>query len=309
MPRRPRPELQDHRCDLAGLIHAAMESGQRADPEDPKFGIPWTEAALANATAQQRSTVEGWHSRSSPHRPPNIVPLLKAFYDGTWEFKLLRLEMYQAWRRAGGYPVIEPLEPLHRIETEKFSDHAAVIALSVDRPAAPNDSMVIPFSLRIHPDRRVRFADKTVELGIREAFFEVQSENWQPGPDSILWTKDHPNVESDATRMGVKIIGPRNDNGVIDGEPLSGVSTIALRPRQPGLDGPVTLYVAVFDDAITVTPRDVPNVSDKDRSAYISNTKRTVIEAIFGGAFRKDGRGRLIAASETVQPPNLTTAK
>src|ERR1019366_1355459 len=295
MPRLQRPELLEHQVYLACLIDAAMLDGQRADPDDPRFGAPWTEEEMADAVGGHRTTVEGWRSRTKPHTPPNIVPLLKAFYGDTPKFAPLKYAMRVAWHRAKWGRDPEPPElPRHNIETRKFSDHAAVVALLVDQPESPNDNLVIPFNLRIHPDPRCRFGGRTVELGVTAAFFESDSEHWQPGQDSIFWTRDHPNIKSDGTRTGVELVGPLDVRGHIDGEPLAGVRTITLRPKRLGEDGPVTLSVLVPEDTFKVTPRDGANVSD---------TQTTVIEAIFSGAFPMDGRGRLVVASETIRPP------
>lgn len=289
------PDVLEARRYLASLIDTALNAGVRGDWPHERTSGPWTNQDFANGVGAVEGAVRSWRNQNNPVRPTNIVPLLRVFFGDNDKFSAPRKAMLEAWRRAGGFVVNEPPPALRPIETRSFSDHAAIVALLVDRPEAPNDNLVIPFSLRIHPDPRCRIAGHTVELGVTEAFFEVESEHWQPSQDSILWTRDHPNIEPDGTRTGVKLIGPPGNKEQINGEPLAGVATIALRPKEPGADGPVTLSVRVFDDGFKVTPRDGSNVSE---------TQKTVIEAIFGGAFRKDVRGRLIVASETVHPPN-----
>jgi hypothetical protein len=122
----------------------------------------------------------------------------------------------------------------------------------------------------------------------------IESDDWQPDPESVFWTKRNSNVEEDAARMGLKLKGPLDDQGRIKGEPLAGEPPVTLQPKRPEANGPVAFSVRVFEDGFKVTPRD---------GSDVAATQKTVIEAIFAEAFQKDVRNRLIVASETVRPP------
>lgn len=294
---RPRPELAEARCALAGVIDAALKGGQFHDPDALCFGRPWTNEAFAAAVAATESAVRSWRDQRKPSRPVNIVPLLEVLHGDNPRFAEARKAMLNAWRRAGGYieDVIPPPQP-SGIETRKFSDVAAVVDLSVGQPVPDNagNNLILPWTVNIYPDPRCVFEDKKVEIGVTAVFVLIESEHWQPHQESVFRKKNHPNIEKDATPGGVQLVGPTDGKGRIAGEPLEDEPSVKMEPKGKDASGPIDVSVRVFRDGFTVTPRDATDVSE---------TQKFVLDAIFGSAFETDANQRLIVARETVWPP------
>ncbi len=297
---RPRPELAEARCALAGVIDAALKAGQFHDPNALYFGQPWTNEAFASAVTATESAVRSWRDQRKPIRPVNIVPLLAVFHGDNPRFAEARQAMLNVWRRAGGY--IEDVPPPPQpsgIETKKFSDAVAVVDLSVGQPLPDNagNNLILPWTVNIYPDPRCVFEDKKIEIGVTAAFVLIESEHWQPHQESVFRKKNHPNIEKDATPGGVQLVGPTDGKGRIAGAPLEDEPSVKMEPKGKGASGSIDVSVRVFRDGFTVTPRDAADVSE---------TQKFVLDAIFGSAFETDANQRLIVARETVWPLGKT---
>ncbi|MSP01311.1 MAG: hypothetical protein EXR07_09740 [Acetobacteraceae bacterium] len=294
---RSRPELLKHKRFLAGLIVAAWENGQRAEAMNPKQGIRrWTADTLANAVSSNISTVQGWRDEKRPHRPPLIMPLLRVFYGDRPEFQTARQTMLEAWRRAGGVPDIDSTPPPPRtIEPTPFTKYAEIVDLEVSQPTPDNHSnLIVPVTLRLHPDTNCEFEGKKVEIGVTEPYVMIESAHWRPSPDSVFRGKKHPKLKGVGRSGTIRIVGDKDSKGRIDDTPLEDEPRVTMEPLHDGADGPITFSVRVPRDGFLVTPRDAAPPTD---------AQNTVLDAIFNdGAFPQDDKKRLTIASETVRP-------
>jgi hypothetical protein len=238
------------------------------------------------------SDVRGWRHRENPVRPVNILPILRVLYGDIPAFAEKRERMRDAWRRAGGIRVEEPPPPLRAIETKSFSEVAEIVELAVSQPTPDNNgNLIVPFTLRIHPDKDCVVGAQAIEIGVAEALAVIESEHWRPAADSVFRGKPHPNTARTAAAGAALLNGPVVD-GRIDGNPLGDEPKATLEPRVENVDGPIEFSIRVARDSFVVTPRGAPAVS---------GTQKAVLDALFADAFPRDRKNRLKVASETVR--------
>ncbi len=283
---------------LAKMIDDALRLGQRGDGTLRTQCTEWTNVAFADKAKTAESVVRSWRDVENPTRPKNIIPVLNAFFGTIEQYAAARLAMQNAWRRAGGFEVEEPPPALRAIVAEEFSEVAEIIDLSVSQPTPDNTGgMKVGFTFRVHPDPECFVAGETVEIGVTTAFLFVESDHWKPDSDSVFRRKDHPNIKPGAASGGVQITGPKEaaPQGRIDGAPLGDVAEVRFeKGAKPG-DGPIGFSVRVPRNGFVVTPCDT--------AAPVTRTQATVLDALFGDAFPKDKKERLIVARDTVGRP------
>jgi hypothetical protein len=294
MGRRPRPELKEARAHLASMIDDALNKGQRGDGERERSWQPWTNTGFADKVAASESDVRGWRNANNPVRPGNILPTLRVLYGDIPAFAQGRNAMLLAWRRAGGIRSEEPGPPaVIAIESKQFSDVAEIVDLSVSQPTPDNTgNLIVPFTLRIHPDTNCEVDGNTIEIGVTAPYAIVESEHWRPVADTVIRGKAHPNARSVAARGAVQLVAPVDEQGRIDGQPLESEPRVILEPLRPDSDGPIEVSVRVARDGFKVTPRG---------QADVTGTQKAVLDALFADAFPRDKKNRLKVASETVR--------
>ena len=206
--------------------------------------------------------------------------------------------MHDAWRLAGGLKAVEaspPPSPPRTIESTPFSDVAEIVDLEVSQPTPDNSgNLIVPVTLRIHPDLNCEHDGKKVEIGVTAPYVMVESRHWRPNPDSVFRGKKHANLKGVGKSGAVQVVDPKDEQGRIDGAPLEDEPRITMEPLAEDADGPITFSVRVARDGFKVTPCD---------AAELTDAQTAVLDAIFNNeAFPKDGKQRLIVASETARP-------
>lgn len=293
MGRRLHPELKQARAHLASLIDVALSEGQHFDGPRKRSGQSWTNGEFASQVAAAESDVRGWRNRENPVKPKFIPPLLRVFYGANPRYAEARKAMLVAWRRAGGIRAEDPPPPIRPIDSKQFSDVAEIVDLAVSQPTPDNNgNLIVPFTLRIHPDTNCEVDGNAVEIGVTAPYVMVESGHWRPAADTVFRGKAHPNTRSVATRGAVQIVQPTDDQGRIDGLPLESEPRIILEPLDPDGDGPIEVSIRVAREGFKVTPRGHSDVT---------GTQKAVLDALFADSFPKDKKNRLKVASETVR--------
>jgi hypothetical protein len=294
MGRRPHPELKQARAHLGTLIETGLNDGQRGNGTRQRSWRPWTNTGFADKVAASESDVRGWRNANNPVRPANILPILRVLYGDIPGYAEARKNMLIACRRAGGIRSEESAPPpIRAIESKQFSDVAEIVDLCVSQPTPDNTgNLIVPFTLRIHPDTNREVDGNAIEIGVTESYFVVDSEHWLPAADTVFRGKAHPNTRSVATRGAVKIVQPADDEGRIDGQPLESEPRLILEPRNPDRDGPIEVSIRVAREGFKVTPRG---------QAEVTGTQKAVLDGLFADAFPRDKKSRLKVASETVR--------
>jgi hypothetical protein len=201
MGRRPRPELNEARAYLAGLIDTALNDGQRGDGTRQRSWQPWTNTGFADKVAASESDVRAWSNANNPVRPVNILPILRVLYGEIPAYAGARKGMHIAWRLAGGIRSEEPPPPIRPIDSKQFGEVAEIVDLAVSQPTPDNNgNLIVPFTLRIHPDTNCEVDGNSVEIGVTAPYFVVESEHWRPVADTVFRGKAHPN-----TRQGNRV--------------------------------------------------------------------------------------------------------
>jgi hypothetical protein len=294
MGRRPRPDLTAHRQELARLIDDALNVGQRGNGSRPRGWESWTNQAFAEKAGSWESDVRGWRNQSNPVRPKMIIPLLEVFFGNRSEYAAARQAMLIAWRRAGGIRSEEPAPPpVRAIETKQFSELAEIVDLSVSQPTPDNNgNLIVPFTLRIHPDTNCEVDGNSVEIGIGPAYAVIESEQWKPAADTVFRGKPHTYTGKTAAAGTALLVGPTDDKGRLDGQPLADTPNVTLEPRAQDADGPIEVSIRVAREGFKVTPHG---------HADVTGTQKAVLDALFADSFPRDKKHRLKVASETVR--------
>jgi hypothetical protein len=294
MGRRPHPELKEVRAYLASMIDTALNTGQRGDGVRERSWQPWTNTGFADKVFASESDVRGWRNTNNPVRPGNILPTLRVLYGDIPAFARMRNDMLIAWRRAGGIRSEEPAPPpVVTIESKQFSEVAEIVDLSVSQPTPDNTgNLIVPFTLRIHPDTNCEVDGNAVEIGVTAPYVIVESEHWRPVADTVFRGKAHLNTRSVAARGAVLLVAPVDDQGRINGQPLESEPRVVLEPLRPDADGPIEVSVRVAREGFKVTPKGQEDVT---------GTQKAVLDALFADAFPRDKKNRLKVASETVR--------
>jgi hypothetical protein len=276
------------------MIDAALNKGQRGDGVRERSWQPWTNTGFAEKVFASESDVRGWRNAGNPVRPGNILPVLRVLYGDISVYAQARNDMHVAWRHAGGIRVEEPAPPpVLAIESKQFSEVAEIVDLSVSQPTPDNTgNLIVPFTLRIHPDTNCEVDGNAVEIGVTEPYVIVESEHWRPVADTVFRGKTHPNTRSVAARGAVRLVAPADEQGRIDGQPLESEPRVILEPLRPDSDGPIEVSVRVAREGFKVTPRG---------HADVTGTQKAVLDALFADAFPRDKKNRLKVASEAVR--------
>jgi len=201
--------------------------------------------------------------------------------------------MWSLYHAARGIPDDLPAN-IWTIKGERFSAFADIVGLTVSQPTPDNSGGVhVAYTLKVHPDKNVRpdpdSDTNAIELGIREAFFAIEADEWQPASDSIFRdNSDHENLGRTARRNSALIKGPQDSKGRIDGHPLGRDLRAKLEPTTDGAAGTIVFLVLVDREAFVVTP--------KDGRGAVNNQQKAVLDAIFASAIPKDERRRLVVA-------------
>ncbi|GEM_PF-1767807 len=305
MGRRPtrRPALEPYQRDLARLIHAELDRGQRAD-KPPEQWSPWTHGAFAETMGKTANAIANWRNQATLHPPDNIIPLLNTFYGDDTRYAVQRLAMLRLWRQARGYDIDDaPLPPpvLTPTHSESFQGPVELVDLRA-HPVPANDGTVrLNASLTISPDDSVAFQGRAVSIGLTEALLTLQSANWQPAHLSMIGEKPHDNVTRIAP--GSRITGPRDALGRLNGQPL-GEEPVAIIERvggkrltisasgtageEPGAiiervgpeDGRVTLTIRAPRGSFDVRTRASPDAPVPIERA-VSDTQKIILDALF----------------------------
>lgn len=307
MARKPREQRgsMEHQRELAALIDRELRAGQFHDPDNKPSS--WTNEAFAAATGNPRTgrvgMVEGSvRNARDPAKPPpgDILPFLRVFYGDVVQFRVKRIVMDNLWRRATGRPLIDPDDGLHgprTIVSKRFGDDCPVIDLQASQPHMDdNRDLIVPYTLRIHPVTEYTNQERTVEIGVREAWLGLSSDHWRPEQRSIFRGHPHENIRDSALTGSARITGPLDKKGRIDGRPLGEAPSVRLEPLSER-DGPVTLAIHVPRRAFVVTPNntDAPNA-----------TIDIVLDAIFAEAFARGPQNSMTVASELIATPRST---
>ena len=294
MGRRPRPELKEARAHLASMIDAALNDGQRGDGTRPRSWQPWTNTGFADKVVASESDVRGWRNRDNPVRPVNVLPILRVLYGDIPAYAQARNDMLIAWRRAGGIHPEEPAPPpIRAIETKQFCELAEIVDLSVSQPTPDNNgNLIVPFTLRIHPDTNCEVDGNSVEIGIGPAYAVIESEQWKPAADTVFRGKPHTYTGKTAAAGTALLVGPTDDKGRLDGQPLADTPNVTLEPRAQDADGPIEVSIRVAREGFKVTPHG---------HADVTGTQKAVLDALFADSFPRDKKNRLKVASETVR--------
>jgi hypothetical protein len=334
MGRPPRPDLRPRKVELAGLIDAALKN-RRRPAGDPNVGRDWSNAELGRKIYNRDdigADVAGWRNQENPTRPNHIVPILRYVYgleipagvdvvDAVFEYRGSHAnevrEIYRAWRAAGGTDGDDARLRPQTIEPVEFHSIANVVNLEISQPVALNDgSRSIGITVRIHPDTETpAVAGHAVDLGIRGSgearpaagpLLVVESSDWQPASETVFRDGEHPTVASVALPGAVRLVGPIDGLGRIDGHPLRGAPKFIAQPRHDGAAGDISFEVSVADrwrsdddtpSAFIVTRRDGKPVND---------TQKAVLDALFSPAFPRK-HGRLVVARTTVKAGGVKT--
>ena len=304
------PEHLEARRRLAQLIDEALQKGQRVTVTEPETWRRWTNAAFGLKVDATESAVRTWRRVENPVRPPHIVKMLNVFYGDPQDPKLspalkpvvegfqpARKAMYDAWRLADGHAIVEPETPrLANIDSPDFGDLAEIVVLQVHQPTQDNyrGNLIVPVTLGIRPDEDVEYAGKKVAIGVKDAYFAVESSDWQPVQNSIFGTKKTPKVGDTVSPGVVQVFGKTDGQGRIHDTPLDDEPNVTMEPVKDDAAGTIGFSVRVKRDAFVVTARDGGETTD---------AQNTVLDAIFAdGAFPKDRKGRLIVARRRVTP-------
>jgi hypothetical protein len=177
--------------------------------------------------------VRGWRNTNNPVRPGNILPTLRVLYGDIPTYARARSDKLIAWRRAGGIRSEESAAPpVLVIESKQFSDVAEIVDLSVSQPTPDNTgNLIVPFTLRIHPDTNCEVDGNAIEIGVTAPYVIVESEHWRTAADTVFRGKANPNTRSVAARGAVQLVKPVDEQGRIDGKPLESEPRVA----QPGV--------------------------------------------------------------------------
>ena len=309
----PNLEHMGLRCRLAQLIDEALQRGQRVTTAAPEKWKRWTNAAFAKKVDVTESAVRSWRHHENPVRPTHIVKMLDVFYGDietaapalrpiVESCRPARKAMYDAWRLADGYAPVEPEAPRSStIQSTDFGDLAEIVVLQVHQPTPDNypGNLIIPVTLGIRPDEDFEYAGKKVEIGVKEAYFAVESKDWQPGQNSIFGTRKTPKVGETVSPGVVQVFGKTDAKGRIHDTPLDDAPNVTMEPQKDDADGPIAFSVRVKRDSFVVTTRGGAGTTD----AQNTDAQNTVLDAVFAdGAFPKDRKGRLIVARKTVKP-------
>jgi len=317
---------------LACLINVALIEGHR--PND-NSGRPWSEAEFAKSVLNDVSRtkdVKGWSNRNGaanpPNRPANIIPLLRAFYgisrvEDILGFDGLRAdemrEMYRAWRVAGG-AFDDDVPPLpHTIEARSFSKVANIVDLMVSQPTATNDGgRRMNITLRIHPDTECSpISGHAIDIGVAGAgtrsagpeaealhvgpLLSVKADDWQPKVDTIFVNVQHPNVGSTGRSGAVRILGPTDKLGRIDGHPLRDAPEFEMEPINENAAGAIKFQVSIANPWRSEHGIETGFVLTRRDGGPISPVKQAVVDALFNAAFPRDDYGRLLIAEKTLK--------
>lgn len=296
---RERPELLQERIYLARLIDAAIRQGHGSSN-----GV-WTNDSFGQSVGAHESTVRSWCNSKYPEylvTPRNITPILRVLFGKKPECAAAREEMRLAWCRAKGVPPPEPPPPPARVigGPKPFTDAAEIIDLAMDQPTPDNQGrLVVPYTLRIHPDKACRIEEQAVELGVAELLLAVESDHWFPARGSPFRGGAHTNTGKTAVTGAVLLTGPHDGAGRIDGDPLGTEPELLMESRQIG-DGPITMSARVPKQAFVVTP--IQRAGQNEPGKPVEGTRKVVLDALFSGVYEADARDRLIIARAHVAP-------
>ncbi len=303
--KRKSPDLLPHREHLARLIDTAIAHGHHAPEQDkPYEPWVWTNEAFGLALGTDEGTVRGWRGKMGVHTPPNIVPILRVLYGDPPEFQADRDAMKLAWYRAKGIPPPEPPPPAQRDVQglRPFADAAEIIDLAMSQPPPPTNgsTLTVPFTFRVHPDRDCTI-EAAIAIGVEHVLVVVESEHWQPQPNSVFRGAGHPNAGDTAVPGAALFNGPRKQGERwIDGKPLGDQPLLIMERKQDG-DGPVVMSARVRREDFVVVPR--PQPGDNRPPEAIGETTKVVLNAIFAGAYELDARKRLVVARARIGGP------
>jgi hypothetical protein len=305
MARRPRPDLIEPKKAFARFLRSEILRVQCADGIASTEIVP-SEFARRMGFPGQANLVPTWCDVENPTIPNEIERILRALYGTKVRFPEQWDRMLSLYRAARGIPDDLPVN-IWTITGERFSAFADIVGLTASQPTPDNSGGVhVAYTLKIHPDKNVRpdpdSDSNAIELGIREAIFEIEADEWQPASDSIF--RDNPNHENlgEIARTNSALIkGPHDTKGRIDGHPLGKDLLVKLEPTTDGAAGTITFLVLVGREAFVVTP--------KDGKGDVNKQQKAVLDAIFASAIPKDERKRLVvarAAAALLRKPEIT---
>jgi hypothetical protein len=183
-----------------------------------------------------------------------------------------------------------------------FADEVPIVDLVMSQPRPDSNSLlIVPYTLRVHPDLDRRIGDAAVDIGISDVLVVVESEYWQPVAESVFRGAAHDNVGDTAVRGGARFTGPRAEpQGWINGKPMGEAPELVMEPKQDG-DGPVTMSAHVPPSSFVVVP--VRDDGTGEPALPVDDTKKVVLDALFSGAYQLDPRKHLIVATSRIGPP------
>ena len=309
MARSHRPDLIPHKKAFARFLRSEILSGQRSDGQAKIAStelVPSDFARRMGYPQKKGNLVSTWCDVENPTTPNEIERILRALYGTKVRFPEQWHRMRSLYRAARGIPDDLPVN-IWTITGERLSAFADIVGLTVSQPMPDNSGGVhVAYTLKIHPDKNVRpdpdSDSNAIELGIREAFFTIEADEWQPASDSIF--RDNPNHENlgETARANSALIkGPHDTKGRIDGHPLGKDLLVKLEPTTDGAAGTIMFLVLVGREAFVVTP--------KDGKGAVNNQQKAVLDAIFASAIPKDERNRLVvarAAAALPRKPEIT---
>ncbi len=107
----------------------------------------------------------------------------------------------------------------------------------------------------MHPDRDCRIEDAAIAIGVEHVLVVVESEHWQPLPDSVFRGGGHPHAGDTAVPGAALFNGPCKDGeSWIDGEPLGDQPLLVMERKQDG-DRPIAMSARVRREDFVVVPR------------------------------------------------------
>jgi hypothetical protein len=139
--------------------------------------------------------------------------------------------------------------------------------------------------------------ERSVSIGLREAFLSVDSASYQPSKKSMIGDRsEHPYFKP--TPGGADITGPRDKHGCLTGDPLGEDYVTAIEPTNDD-EKPVTMRLRAgrrsFKVAVTNTEK-----QHHSRNSTAVN-KDAVLNALIYERREKDRQGRVVLAQVRMQ--------
>lgn len=133
--------------------------------------------------------------------------------------------------------------------------------------------------------------ERPVLIGLREAFLQIEALGCQTTKNSVVGDDGREHVNVDRSPGGIKIIGPRGQNGWLKGSPLPEGYLATIEPTSNG-DGEVRLILTAPYFHVWVGPPTSGSGAASEPSQ--SPNKAAILNLIIGeGLQRKSAAGRL----------------